>query len=149
MPRPPLPTLTAPPAEPEKEILNAPVVEGDDGAKPSSVSAAEAAAADAVKTKAAGKDVHKLKLSRPLLAGDRTLTELNLDCRPLTGADFRAFASEFRMKYTTTINNIVYDERFRFLVIAKLNSIPEADLDGLAFSDAITVSGAMLYFFLE
>ena len=53
------------------------------------------------------------------------------------------------MKYNAVTPNIIYDERFRLLVLARLNGLPEEDFDGLTFSDILKASTRILYLFTE
>jgi hypothetical protein len=144
MARPPLPTLTPPSASPS-------LVATEDPSLPTSTptSAPPSAAGSNGEKEKKEENPHLLKLGKPLLVGERTLTELTLDCRNMTGADFRALATEFRMKYNAVTPNIIYDERFRLLVLGRLNGIPEEDFDGLSFSDILKASSRILYLFTE
>jgi len=92
-----------------------------------------------------------LKLKTPLRVGDgeRVITELKLDCSNLKGSDFRRLCQEHRMRFNTSVPNLVYDEAFREAAIAKLNDIPIEDLDEIAFSDMVKATSRILYFFVE
>ena len=60
------------------------------------------------------------KLSKPLVMGERTITELSLDCSGLSTNDFTSLADECRMRYriTSDADSIMSDVKFRFLVLA-------------------------------
>jgi hypothetical protein len=94
---------------------------------------------------------HILKLKKPLPVGDgeRKITELKLDCAALEGSDFLRYAREFRMRFNSSIPNIIYDETFRATAIAAINEIPLEDLTQIAYSDMVKATSRILFFFVE
>jgi hypothetical protein len=90
-------------------------------------------------------NVNVFKLKKPLQAGDKVFTELDLDIDKLSGNDLQSIEQEYLTRFRSSAQlTPMLDSRFRALIVSRLNSFISDDLGKLSATDFNTVQVIIL-----
>lgn len=90
-------------------------------------------------------DNHSYTLSKPVTIGADVFEKLTLDTTKLTGNDFLELSAEYRRRYGSSTFILPAEDKFRLMVLAKINNILYEDIGLIPFNDAVKLSSRMLF----